>query len=207
VQRPLKELKGFRRIHVAAGEKRTVRFTIPVSSLAIWDVSRDVFCIESGTYTFMIGSSSGDIRMEKKLTVDGETVPPRDVFQETPAVNYDDYDCIYLDECREDDSCCIRLIGESGWLRFDDADFRTGIGDFEARCSSGKEGGKIELRLDALDGPLIGTCIVPVTGGHHLWETVNCKVDEVSGVRSLFLCLGGDIGLSRFRLLPRDEDQ
>ncbi|MBD0378520.1 glycoside hydrolase family 3 protein [Paenibacillus sedimenti] len=202
VQRPLKELKGFRRIRLTPGEKRTVRFTVPVSELAFWDVTRDAYCIESGTYTLMVGGSSGDIRVQKKLAVDGDTVPPRDLTKETPAVNYDEYEGVYLDECREGGSC-IRLSGEAGWLRFDDADFRGGIGGFEARCTTGRGGGSIELRLDWLDGPLIGTCTVPETGGRTSWETVACKTDEASGVRTVYLCLGGDIGLSRFRFLPQ----
>ena len=78
-----------------------------------------------------------------------------------------------------------------------------GIDGFEARCTSGQGGGRIELRLDALDGPLIGTCTVPETGGRQLWETAACKADEASGVRTVYLCLGGDIGLSRFRFLPQ----
>jgi beta-glucosidase len=202
VQRPLKELKSFRRIHLAPGEKRTVRFTVPAAELAYWDVTRDAYCVESGTYTLMVGGSAGDIRVQKKLAVDGDTVPPRDLTRETLAVNYDDYDGVYLDECRDGGSC-IRLTGETGWLRFDDADFRGGIGGFEARCMSGKEGGRIELRLDAPDGPLIGTCTVPETGGQQMWETAVCKADEASGVRAVYLCLVGDIGLSRFRFLPK----
>ncbi|UUZ97820.1 carbohydrate-binding protein [Paenibacillus sp. P25] len=154
----------------------------------------------------MIGGSAGDIRVQKKLAVDGDTVPPRDLFKETSAVNYDDYDGVYLDECREGGSC-IRLSGESGWLRFDDADFRGGIGGFEARYTSGQGGGSIELRLDGVNGPLVGTCSVPETGGQQIWETVACKVDEAAGVRTVYLCLGGDIGLSRFRFLPQTGAQ
>ena len=78
--------------------------------------------------------------MQKKLAVDGDTVPPRDLTKEIPAVNYDEYEGVYLDECREGGSC-IRLSGESGLLRYDDADFRGGIGGFEARCTTGQGGG------------------------------------------------------------------
>ena len=60
-----------------------VRFTVPVSELAFWDVTRDAYCIESGTYTLMIGGASGDIRVQKKLAVDGDTVPLRDLTKET----------------------------------------------------------------------------------------------------------------------------
>ncbi|KRE46169.1 carbohydrate-binding protein [Paenibacillus sp. Soil522] len=93
----------------------------------------------------------------------------------------------------------VRLSGESGWLRFDDVDFRAGIGGFEARCSSAKRGGRIELRLDAADGPLIGECTVSETEGSQVWETFACKTIGVQQTHSVYLCLIGDISLSRFR--------
>ena len=79
-------------------------------------------------------------------------------------MNYDEYEGVYLDECQEGGSC-IRLSGEAGWLRFDDADFRGGIGGFEARCSSSQGGGRIELRLDERTARLSERVTVPETGG------------------------------------------
>lgn len=99
IARPLRQLCGFKRIHVKAGE--TVRCEIAVSlrELEIYDVSREKFCLESGDYTFMIGASSLDIRMTETLTISGETVPPRDFTKETPAQLYDREDSteIYTD--------------------------------------------------------------------------------------------------------------
>lgn len=198
VQRPLKELKGFRRIRLAPGEKRTVSFMLPSSELAFWDVTREAYCLESGTYTFMIGGSSEDVRLETKLTIEGDIVPLRDLTNITQAINYDDYEGVYLDECNEGGNF-VRLSGESGWLRFDDVDFRAGIGGFEARCSSAKRGGRIELRLDAADGPLIGECTVSEKEGSQVWETFACKTIGVQQTHSVYLCLIGDISLSRFR--------
>ena len=78
-----------------------------------------------GTYTFIIGGSSQDVRLETKLVIEGDTVPLRDLTKMIQAINYDDYEGVYLDECKEE-GYGVRLSGGSGWLRFDDVDFRAG---------------------------------------------------------------------------------
>jgi beta-glucosidase len=54
VTRPLKMLKGFQRIPLGPGEKRTVRFTLPAQELALYD--RDMRrVVEPGTFKVMVG--------------------------------------------------------------------------------------------------------------------------------------------------------
>jgi beta-glucosidase len=69
VKRPIKELRGFRRISLAPKEKKPVTFTLPASELAFWDVKTKQFAAEPGTFDIMIGSSSEDIRARDKLQV------------------------------------------------------------------------------------------------------------------------------------------
>ena len=57
VEVPDKALKGFSRIHLNSGEKRTVTFHIKQSELAIWNVRRE-WEVEPGTYTLYAGDSS-----------------------------------------------------------------------------------------------------------------------------------------------------
>ncbi len=61
VARPAIELKGFRRVAIAAGS--TVKVTIPLaaSQLAYWDEERHDFIVESGPVDVMVGRSSADI--------------------------------------------------------------------------------------------------------------------------------------------------
>jgi len=65
---------------------------------------------------------------------------------------------------------------------------------FEARVSSGSEGGCIEIRLDSPDGILAGTCAVSNTGGWEIWKTVGCSVKDAAGVHNLYLVFTGGIG-------------
>jgi beta-glucosidase len=62
VTRPKLQLRGFQRIHLAAGEKKTVSFSLPASQVAYYDVARHDFRVEPGQYEVLVGGSSQDIR-------------------------------------------------------------------------------------------------------------------------------------------------
>ncbi len=62
VARPLKELKGFKRVHLKPSEAATVEFTLTPDDLAFFD-QRMRRVVEPGTFTVMVGSSSEDIRL------------------------------------------------------------------------------------------------------------------------------------------------
>lgn len=57
--RPVKELKGYQRVALKAGETKTVSFTIDAESLAFYDINM-TYCVEPGEFTIMTGSSSKD---------------------------------------------------------------------------------------------------------------------------------------------------
>ena len=63
--RPVKELKGYQRVALKAGETKTVSFTINAESLAFYDINMN-YCVEPGEFTIMTGSSSND--KDLKLT-------------------------------------------------------------------------------------------------------------------------------------------
>jgi beta-glucosidase len=62
VQRPDKELKAFAKTHLAAGERRTVTFTIEQDALAYYDTLQRAWVAEAGEFEILLGSSSRDIR-------------------------------------------------------------------------------------------------------------------------------------------------
>jgi beta-glucosidase len=57
VETPDRELKGFSRIHLKAGETKTVFFSLPQRELRIWNVDHK-WVVEPGTYTLWAGDSS-----------------------------------------------------------------------------------------------------------------------------------------------------
>jgi beta-glucosidase len=76
VTRPLRELRGFRRITLQPGETRTVAFRIGVDDLAFWD-ARPRRIAEPGFFIAEVGTSSQRVQgAEFELaTPDGEPVP------------------------------------------------------------------------------------------------------------------------------------
>jgi beta-glucosidase len=70
---PIRELRGFERIALKAGEQRRVRFTlVPERDLARYDETRRAFDVEPGEFEVELGASSGDLRVRGRLTVERE---------------------------------------------------------------------------------------------------------------------------------------
>ena len=67
VPRPLLELRGFERVSLKPGEKRTVQFRLDTDSLAFWNIDM-AYVVEPGTFTIHAGSSSDQLK-SVKLTV------------------------------------------------------------------------------------------------------------------------------------------
>lgn len=69
VERPVKELKGFRKIALEPGETRTVTFEIEPEMLKYFDAGRHEWVLEKGKFTAYVGSASDDIRTEVEFEV------------------------------------------------------------------------------------------------------------------------------------------
>lgn len=61
-ERPIKQLKGFKRVTIPAGQTKTVSIEINCSDLWFWDDVEDKITFDQGLYTFEIGASSKDIK-------------------------------------------------------------------------------------------------------------------------------------------------
>jgi beta-glucosidase len=79
VTRPVKELKGFKRISLAPGESVQITFQLPVNHMAFYDRSMN-FVVEPGEIEVMLGSSSADIRLRGQFEISGETTEVDQVF-------------------------------------------------------------------------------------------------------------------------------
>jgi beta-glucosidase len=71
VTRPVKELKGFKRVALKAGQSKRVTFTLPVNLLAFYNADMQ-FVVEPGAINLMIGSASDDIRLEESFDIVGQ---------------------------------------------------------------------------------------------------------------------------------------
>jgi len=69
VMRPLKELKGFSRVKVKAGQSLLITLPLKAEELSYWNVEKHAFEVEPGKIEVMIGSSSADIKLRKTITI------------------------------------------------------------------------------------------------------------------------------------------
>lgn len=74
IERPLKELKGFARVELDAGETKTVRLALRHDQLSYFNDQTNTFDVEEGTVDILIGGSSADIRLRDKVTTEAATV-------------------------------------------------------------------------------------------------------------------------------------
>ncbi|WP_245948059.1 glycoside hydrolase family 3 C-terminal domain-containing protein [Paenibacillus sambharensis] len=201
IPRPAKQLIGYKRICLEAGESARVPITFRVSDLAIWDVSRDRYCVEGGPYVIMAGASSADIRCTAKLDVIGEAIPARDITHQTRAENYDDYEGFRLGESKEGGTCTM-VSGTEGWLLFRNVQLGSGLLTLQARCSSAdlSGSGALDLHLGDLNSSAVLSCQVACSGDQQ-WQTVSGSFAIAeAGTADVYLRLRGRIKLSWFQI-------
>jgi beta-glucosidase len=69
IDRPVKELKGFKKVSLNPGEEKVVEFTIDKKALSFYDTKLNDWNAESGEFEILIGSSSKDIKLIDKFTL------------------------------------------------------------------------------------------------------------------------------------------
>jgi len=81
---------------------------------------------------------------------------------------------------------------DDSWLQVKEVDFSQGISKFEAMLASSESGGKIELRIDSLDGTVIGTLNVDKTDGWEDWKKQSIEVSNIKGTHDLYMVFSGE---------------
>jgi beta-glucosidase len=67
--RPVKELKGFEKVSLQAGETKTVTFTIDKTALSFFDPTKHEWVAEPGDFEAQVGASSSDIKSKIAFTL------------------------------------------------------------------------------------------------------------------------------------------
>ena len=68
---PIRQLRGFERVRLAAGEQRRVAFAlVPERDLARYDEARKAFTVEPGEFEIEVGASSRDLRLRTRVSVE-----------------------------------------------------------------------------------------------------------------------------------------
>ena len=70
IDRPKKELKGFNKVFLKAGETKNIQIEIKRDAFAYFDESIDDWKVLPGTYKIQIGKSCADIELNKDIKID-----------------------------------------------------------------------------------------------------------------------------------------
>ena len=75
VFRPARELKGFAKVFLKAGESKTVTIPLDDKTFRYWNVATDSWEVEGGSYQLLVGASVQDIRLTAHITLPGTGAP------------------------------------------------------------------------------------------------------------------------------------
>ena len=95
----------------------------------------------------------------------------------------------------------VTRITDRSYIKIAGVDFGgAGARRFVAGVSNGVPGSSIELRVDRVDGPVIGTLQIGATGAAGQWQERTTTVSNANGVRDLYLLFkgGGDASMFDF---------
>ncbi len=199
VKRPIKQLCGFKRVFVRAGEKVTVKLSVLKKRLEFYDVTREKLTVESGEYTFFCGASSLDIRCRADAEIHGETIPPRDMFKYTKAKNYD-----RKNGCVMRWSKSLRQHYMSGGTLFFDTARLNGAKAIELYLCNNCGKGELTVSLNGKEAARITAAACPYPDKFIKYRApLNTDGSENYGTLSIYI--PNQTGLLKFRLLEEKE--
>ncbi|OKK23609.1 sugar hydrolase [Streptomyces sp. CB02488] len=190
VPRPLRQLAGHRRLHLAPGAAERVEFGVPVTELGHWDVAHGRWTVEPGAYEIQAGASSADIRTVTVLTVEGEPAGPRQVLTRgLEAADYDEQLGTVIVDRTKTEGDAVTASATRNELLYRSCDFGAGAQDL-AVSASGE--GAVHITVDGARF----TVPVSATGGPYDYRTHRAAI-SASGVRDLRVTLDGAVRLAR----------
>ncbi len=85
VYRPAKELKGFAKVFLKAGESKRVELPLDDKAFRYFNTKTDQFEIDGGEYEILIGASVADIRLRATVSVTGTEAPLPYALEDIPS--------------------------------------------------------------------------------------------------------------------------
>ena len=88
VFKPLKELKGFKKVSLEPLEEKEVEFELKPRDFAFYNVNISDWFIESGKYILALGSSSKDLRLSATVTINSDLIAEVNDYRSTAPFYY-----------------------------------------------------------------------------------------------------------------------
>jgi len=95
------------------------------------------------------------------------------------------------------DRIFITSVNNGDYLKVQGINFSNGASSVEVNVAA-LYGGKIEIRADKIDGPMISTVDVKSSGEGDVWKTISAPVKKVTGIHDLFFVFKGEKDLFNF---------
>ena len=83
IERPIKQLVGFERVDLKAGETKTVSIPLSHEQLCYFNEARNTFDVEAGTIDLYVAASSSDVRLQGEINAGAATV--KTTYKSDPA--------------------------------------------------------------------------------------------------------------------------
>lgn len=74
IYKPEKELRGFQKIYLEPGQRKTVSICVPLEDLKYYDVGEKRWVLEGGSYEFQLCSDCCTVRLTETVQLEGEKV-------------------------------------------------------------------------------------------------------------------------------------
>ncbi len=190
--RPEKELKGFDKVFIKAGESATVSIELDKRSFAYYNVDVKDWVVESGEFEILVGASSRDIKLSSVVNVRGDDNITHPDYKESAPVYYnmvdaeeipvEQFEAIYGDKMPPnmpakrgefdknttigEMKCCI--IGKL-FCKFAPAVIKSQVPDADMTTMLMLQQGMEEMPMRGLSGVTSGLLDNIVTEGIILW--------------------------------------
>ncbi len=84
-------------------------------------------------------------------------------------------------------------IVHGDWLRYDNVDFGSGVNQLQVRYGSAGAGGNLRIRTEGPDGPVHASINLPPTGDWFVPAEKTTRIQELSGVQTIWITFDGPI--------------
>lgn len=89
IYRAPKELKGFKKVYLEAGEEKEVTVELTDRAFKFWNTAKSNWCTESGEYKIYAAASATDIRLEETVSIESDEDALIPDYSETAKVYFD----------------------------------------------------------------------------------------------------------------------
>lgn len=192
---PKKELKAFRRVHVAKGTSTSVKLSFDVDDLALWDTNTNSRMVWSGTYEVQIGASSEDIRRTAEITINAEPYSGLDVTKPIPAFASWRYVGVEFQTTRNLQEYAL-LVGSESSITYENCRLN---GETTVEVTVSNPMSESEIVISGTNGIEFARIKVPQTGGLERFGSVTANVTMPIGIFDLKFSAGCVMGLKSFK--------